>query len=261
MTPRIYDTADALGYHLAERIASGLRDAQSEGRAFVLGCPGGRSPTPVYAAFAQLMRDARLDCSTLIIAMMDEYLLSGVDGSLSAPSPSAHYSCKGFGERDIRGRINESLPKQLQIPPQNLWMPDPTQPSTYDGRLAAAGGVDLFLLASGAGDGHIAFNPPGTQRDSTTRIVKLADQTRRDNLATFPDFRSVDEVPTHGLTIGTGSIANLSKSVAMIVWGRDKQTAFQRITGASSYDPDWPATIVQECRNAEVHADRAAAGV
>lgn len=139
-------------------------------------------------------------------------------------------------------------------------MPDPEQPAAYDGRLAAAGGVDLFLLASGAGDGHIAFNPPGTQRESTTRIERLAEQTRRDNLATFPEFRSVDEVPTHGLTIGTGSIANLSKSVAMIFWGRDKQTAFKRISGADIYDPDWPASIVQECRNAEVHAYRAAAG-
>src|SRR5690606_39244836 len=134
--------------------------------------------------------------------------------------------------------------------------PDPADAANYDLRLADAGGVDLFLLASGAGDGHIAFNPPGSARDSLSRIVKLAEQTRRDNLATFPDFGSLDEVPTHGVTIGIGSIAELSKSVAMIVWGEAKRTAYRRIADARFYDPSWPATIVVECRQAEFHADR-----
>ncbi len=147
----------------------------------------------------------------------------------------------------------------MRIQAQNFWMPDPSAPAEYDLRLAAAGGIDLFLLASGAGDGHIAFNPPGSPRDSKSRVVKLAEQTRRDNLATFPDFKSLDEVPTHGITIGIASIAELSKAVAMIVWGEGKRTAYRRISKAGAYDPSWPATIVVECRNAELHADRDAA--
>ena len=139
-------------------------------------------------------------------------------------------------------------------------MPDAAAPADYDKQLEAAGGIDLFLLASGAGDGHIAFNPPGSARDSETRIVELAEQTRRDNLATFPDFSSLDEVPTHGVTIGIASIATLSAAAAMIVWGEGKRQAFNRLTSAEAYDPSWPATIVAECRSAEIHADRHAAG-
>lgn len=138
-------------------------------------------------------------------------------------------------------------------------MPDVNDPAAYDLRIADAGGIDHFVLASGAGDGHIAFNPPGSARDSRTRIVQLAEQTRRDNLVTFPQFRSVDDTPPRGLTIGIASIAALSKSVSMVLWGKDKQLAFQHLARAKRFDPAWPASIVAECRAAELHADRSAA--
>lgn len=214
---------------------------------------------PVYEALATKLIAERVDCSSVIIAMMDEYLLAGPEGKLSPPPASAHYSCRGFGEREIVGRINAELPQGSRLGPGNLWMPDPTAAEDYDRRLADAGGIDFFLLASGAGDGHIAFNPPGSARECSSRIVELAEQTRRDNLATFPDFKTLDEVPTHGVTIGIASIAALSKAVAMIVWGEGKRNAYRRIADAKAYDPSWPATIVAECHQAELHADRAAA--
>lgn len=254
-----HETPTAIGTLLAGRIAAGIRAANATGRAYVLGCPGGRSPMPVYEALAARLAAEPIDCSRLVIAMMDEYLIAAPDGALSPPPASAHYSCRGFGEREILGRINAGLPDASRIRPESLWMPDPSTPGDYDRRLAAAGGIDLFLLASGAGDGHIAFNPPGSPRDSRSRVVELAEQTRRDNLATFPDFKSLDEVPTHGITIGIASIADLSKSAAMIVWGAGKRTAYLRMSEAKAYDPAWPATIVVECRDAELHADREAA--
>ena len=259
MKVQIHDSRSAIGAALAARIADGIRAANEAGRAYVLGCPGGRSPMPVYEALAAQLADMPLDCSRLVIAMMDEYLLVAADGALTPPPASAHYSCRGFGEREILGRINSGLPAPFRIRPENFWMPDPSAPADYDLRLEEAGGIDLFLLASGAGDGHIAFNPPGSSRDSRSRVVALAEQTRRDNLATFPDFRSLDEVPSHGITIGVGSIAALSKSAAMIVWGEGKREAWRRLSQAEAYDPSWPATIVAECSAAELHADRSAA--
>ena len=266
MKTYIHETPARIGEHLAGRIVAGIRAANEAGRAYLLGCPGGRSAMPVYEALAKKLAAEAVDCSALTIAMMDEYLLAGdeyllagPDGALSLPPASVHFSCRGFGEREIVARINTGLPEASRIKDKNFWMPDPAAPADYDIRLAEAGGIDLFLLASGAGDGHIAFNPPGSARDSRSRIVKLAEQTRRDNLATFPAFASIDEVPTHGVTIGLGSIAGLSRSVAMIVWGEAKRTAYRRMSEIRFYDPSWPATIVVECRQAELHADRAAA--
>jgi glucosamine-6-phosphate deaminase len=259
MRLHIHATPDQIGEAVAARILGGLAEANVAGSHYVLGCPGGRSPVPVYAAMAASLARNAMDCSRLIVLMMDEYLLSDASGAPVPPPASAHYSCRGFGEREIVSRLNTALPEAHRIRPENFWMPDVNDPAAYDDRIQAAGGIDHFILASGAGDGHIAFNPPGSARDSRTRIVQLAEQTRRDNLVTFPDFGSIDDTPPRGLTIGIGSIAALSKSVSMVLWGKDKQLAFQRLTRAKGYDPSWPASIAVECRAAELHADRSVA--
>lgn len=259
LQPEIFETPIDIGMELAARILSGIRAANGDGRRYVLGCPGGRSAMPVYLALAERLAGDPLDCSRLVIAMMDEYLLRDPTGEHVPPAATAHFSCRGFGEREIVRRINGGLPAAYRIKHENFWMPDTAAPNAYDERLAEAGGVDLFLLASGAGDGHIAFNPPGSSRDSRSRIVELAEQTRRDNLATFPEFGSLDEVPSHGITIGIASIADLSKSVAMIVWGEGKREAYRHLSTAMSYDPAWPATIAVECRSARLYSDRSAA--
>ncbi len=75
---------------------------------------------PVYEALAAQLAAEPVDCSRLVIAMMDEYLLAGPDGALSPPPASAHYSCRGFGEREILGRINAGLPGSLAHPGAEL---------------------------------------------------------------------------------------------------------------------------------------------
>ncbi|MCG7505350.1 6-phosphogluconolactonase [Mesorhizobium retamae] len=259
MKVRIHETPSDVGMHLARRILAGIKTANETGRAYVLGCPSGRSPMPIYEGLASLLAENAIDCSRLIIVMMDEYLVETSAGTLQPPPASAHFSCRGFGERHIVGCLNAVLPEAWRVRLENLWLPDHTAPDTYDGRIAAAGGIDFFILASGAGDGHIAFNPPGTSRQATSRIVEMGEQTRRDNLATFPEFTSLEEVPRHGITVGVASIVQLSAAAGMIVWGSGKQATCRRLAEATTYDPAWPATIVAECRGGELHADRSAA--
>ena len=139
-----------------------------------------------------------------------------------------------------------------------IWFPDPHDPAAYDARIADAGGIDFFLLASGASDGHVAFNPPGSPRTSRTRIVELSEETRRDNLQTFPTFGSLDQVPHHGVGVGIATIAS-AKEAAMVVWGAGKRQTLARMLRASRYEPDWPATIIHECANREIVCDEEAA--
>ena len=47
-------------------------------------------------------------------------------------------------------------------------------------------------------------------------------------------------------------------TVVMIVCGAHKHAAYTRISRAESYEPDWPATVVVECKNPTLIADRAA---
>jgi glucosamine-6-phosphate deaminase len=161
---------------------------------------------------------------------------------------------------EILDRLNAGRPDHLQVPLDRLWLPDPSDPEAYEEQIRAAGGVDVFLLASGAGDGHVAFNPPGTDADARTRVVSLPDSTRRDNLATFPSFGgALEAVPRFGVTVGVATIRELSAEVVMVAHGEDKILAARRLTAAAGYQSDWPATVWAECRNPHLYLDRAAA--
>jgi glucosamine-6-phosphate deaminase len=160
----------------------------------------------------------------LVIVMMDEYVVPSGDGFRNCPA-HLHYSCRRFAEREIQGRLNHAILFRARIPAHNVWLADPADPGAFDARLAAAGGVDLFPLASGASDGHVGFNPPGTAIDSGSRVVRLAETTRRDNLATFPAFEALEAVPTHGVSVGLDTIARLSAAVVMVLNGAHKQAA------------------------------------
>jgi glucosamine-6-phosphate deaminase len=249
---RTFATPEALGTAVATDIAARLSAKHGP---FLLGCPGGRSPRPVYAALAAM---PDLDLSRLIIVMMDDYLTETAQGFAHVDA-NAHYSCRRFARVEIQGLLNANRPPHHQIPDAQVWFPDPANPAAYDTRIAASGGIDYFLLASGAGDGHVAFNPPGSAADSQTRILLLAEQTRRDNLATFPDFPDLDAVPRHGLTVGIATIAR-ARATGMVVWGAGKRTAFTHLSQAKSYDPAWPATVWVTCPDATLYADHAAAG-
>ncbi len=65
-----------------------------------------------------------------------------------------------------------------------------------------AGGIDLQVLGIG-GDGHIAFNEPGSSLGSRTRLEALTEETIEDN-ARF--FESKDEVPRFAITMGVATI-------------------------------------------------------
>jgi glucosamine-6-phosphate deaminase len=106
----------------------------------------------------------------------------------------------------------------------------------------------------------VAFNPPGSGRDTGTRVVELAEQTRQDNLGTFPSFgREVDRVPRYGVTVGVATIREQSKQVVMVVHGQAKARAARRVAEADSYRPEWPATILTECARPLLFVDEAAA--
>jgi glucosamine-6-phosphate deaminase len=254
----IYPDADELGDRLGREILDGIERARAANRRFLLGCPGGRSLLSTYQALARRAGDTGAGLAHLVIVMMDEYVVPSGDGFGYCPA-HAHYSCRRFAEHEIRGRLNHAIPFGARIPPYNVWLADPADPRAFDARLAAAGGVDLFLLASGASDGHVGFNPPGTAIDSKSRIVRLAETTRRDNLATFPAFEDLAAVPTHGVSVGLGTIARLSAAVVMVLTGAYKQAATLRLLSEAAFTPDWPATIVHCCRNARIALDESAA--
>ncbi len=196
----------------------------------LLGCPGGRSLLTTYRALGDL---GGLPGAT--IAMMDEYL--------PVPPISAPWSCRGFAEREVARR--------LRVPEERVWLPDPDDPASFDARIAAAGGIDVFLLASGASDGHVAMLGPGAAHGGRTAVVDLAETTRRDNLVTFPQFRSPDDVPRRGVSVGLGTIVD-ARALRLVLHGPDKRAAAERLLALDRFDPEWPVSIVHEHPDAQI---------
>jgi glucosamine-6-phosphate deaminase len=253
---QIFEDARALGTYAAQRTIEHLKQGLAARGHMTLGCPGGRTPQSTYTALAKLISGTDFDGSRLHLVMMDEYADRTTAG-WSIPPEHAHFSCTGFGERFIRGPLNVGLTKR--IPRENLHVPDVNDPERYEQLIADLGGIDVFLLASGASDGHVAFNPIGTTLRAGTRRVELTEATRRDNLKTFPDFRDLSEVPRFGVSVGPATIAQHSRFALLILLGADKGKALARISNATGYDPTWPATVIHACRSGEILADRAAA--
>ena len=233
-----------------------IEQAARESRPFLLGLPTGRTPQPVYAAMARQLAASPQSLAHVTLVMMDEYLVAQADGFAYAVTDGAP-SCHAYTRTEIVGRLNASLLPALQLSDAQVWFPDPHDPASYDERIHAGGGIDFFLLASGASDGHVAFNPPGSARDSRTRIVPLSEQTRRDNLATFPALGTLEQVPRFGVSVGIATIAN-ARAAVMVAWGEGKRATVARMRAATHYEADWPATLIHECAAAELVIDAAA---
>jgi glucosamine-6-phosphate deaminase len=231
---RVFPDPDELGRELAAEI---LDSYERTDGTYLLGCPGGRSLLTTYRALAQRSPDL----SRLVAVLMDEYAGATADD---------HFSGRHFAERE--------LARPLRLRDEQVWLPDESDPPEYDERIAAAGGIDLFLLASGASDGHVAFVPPGAPSNGRTALVELAESTRRDNLATFPGFSALAEVPRRGVSVGLGTIA-AARSLRLVLHGAHKSEATKRLLALDRHDPEWPASIVHEHPDAEIWLDTEAA--
>ncbi|MCY4178598.1 MAG: 6-phosphogluconolactonase, partial [Endozoicomonadaceae bacterium] len=85
-------------------------------------------------------------------------------------------------------------------------------------------GIDLFLGGIGS-NGHIAFNEPGSDFNSVTRVVNLTSNTIKDNARFFKG--DTTQVPTKALSIGIGTYLN-SKEVIIMASGKNKAEAIQK---------------------------------
>jgi glucosamine-6-phosphate deaminase len=218
----------------------------------VLGCPSGRTPRSTYEAVGALTSSGRLDPGRLRLVMMDEYVEPDATGEALGwrwIDRAAAHSCRRFADDEI-------LPRLPGVDPGHVHFPDPRCPEAHEATIAELGGIDLFLLASGASDGHVAFNPPGSPVDSRTRVVALADATRHDNLSTFPSFGGLDEVPTHGVTVGLATIAS-ARAAVLLLLGAHKGEALRRCA-AGTIDLSWPSSIVHASPNPRIVVDHPA---
>ncbi|MHC4713852.1 MAG: glucosamine-6-phosphate deaminase, partial [Planctomycetota bacterium] len=157
----------------------------------VIGLATGSTPVGTYTELIRMHKEEELDFSQVVTFNLDEYV--GV--------PENH-------DQSYRYFMNDNLFNHINIRKENTYVPEgmakdiPAACGLYEERICLHGGIDIQVLGIG-GNGHIAFNEPGSSLASRTRVKTLDESTREAN-SRF--FKSIDEVPKYAVTMGIGTI-------------------------------------------------------
>jgi glucosamine-6-phosphate deaminase len=240
----VFPTSGQAARHVALMIESLIRQNNSAGRPTVLGLPTGSTPVGLYRELVRLHREAGLDFSRVVTFNLDEYF--------PMPPDDPH---------SYRRWMQETLFDHVNIPPQNIHIPDGTVSpedveeycARYEQQIRRAGGIDLMVLGIGR-TGHVGFNEPGSTRNSRTRLITLDPVTRRD---AGSGFFGEENVPHQALTMGVGTILEC-KRIVLLAFGEHKAAIVQRAVEGTMTDAV-TASFLQEHKDATFLLDEAAA--
>lgn len=234
----VYETNQKLDQSAAGIIAGMLRTNPKA----VLGMATGSTPIGIYEELIRLYKEGLADFSQAVAFNLDEY----------AGLPEGHpESYKAF--------MRKHLFDHIDFPAERAYIPNGNAPdlaaesARYDQLIEQAGGIDIQILGLGL-NGHIGFNEPGESLTGGTHIAELHEETRRSNARFFP---SIDDVPTHAVTMGIGSILK-TRTVMLVVRGAEKADIVHRaLTGPIT--TALPASLLQTHPNLIVLLDEGAA--
>lgn len=207
----------------------------------VLGLATGSTPVGTYKQLIEWYEKGDLDFSQIRSVNLDEY--KGLSGDHDQ-------SYRYFMNHNLFDHVN--IDKGRTNVPNGLAEDAHAECRRYDQVIKEVGGIDLQLLGIG-NNGHIGFNEPGDVFERGTHVVTLTEETRRSN-ARF--FASIDEVPTHALTMGIGGIMS-AKKILLLASGEAKAKAVYD----SCFGPVTPqvqASVLQLHSDVIVIADEAA---
>jgi glucosamine-6-phosphate deaminase len=235
----VFSSQEAVAQAVADAVIAVVRRKPNA----VLGLATGGTMEPVYARLVAAFRRGEVSFAGVTSFNLDEY------SGLPAEHPGAY-----------RSTMNGLLFDQIDIAKDRTFLPEtdgiaPEQAGArYERRIAEAGGIDLQLLGIGR-NGHIGFNEPGSTRDSRTRLVELHQDTLDANARFFSDR----PVPSFAVTMGIATILE-ARQIALMATGASKADAV-RLATAGRFQPECPASALQEHGNVAWFLDTAAAGL
>ena len=235
----IVDTPENIAKMAAERYVTLLNKKPDA----VLGLATGSTPLGLYGEIVKLYNEGKISFAKAKSFNLDEYV--GLDGT---------------HDQSYRYFMNENLFSKVDINPDETHVPGgkgdiAENAKEYEEMIAAAGGIDMQLLGLGQ-NGHIGFNEPGTPLASVTHEIELTANTREAN-ARF--FASIDDVPTHAISMGIKSVMN-AKSIILIALGKNKAEAVAKSV-KGDVDVMVPASVLQLHPDVTFYLDAEAASL
>ncbi|NLI71808.1 MAG: glucosamine-6-phosphate deaminase [Bacteroidales bacterium] len=238
MKADIYETEEEGSKAVAKEIAALILSKQKAKAHCVLGLSGGSSPLRVYQELVRMHREEGLSFKNVFVFNVTEF-----------------YPLKK-NEHSNSKLLREYLIDKVDLPKKNFFTFENVKvdkvvefADDYEQEIEKLGGLDYVLVSVGK-VGNIAYNEPGSQPSSTTRLMLLDDQSRAD-LQQF--YVSAEDVPVSALTMGLSTIIS-AKRVTLVVWGEAKSTIVSQIIEKKACDAV-PASFLQLHKNAHVVLD------
>ena len=237
---QISDDADDVATQAAAAFAELIRTRPEA----VIGLATGSTPEASYAELARLHLDTGLSFSEVTSFNLDEY-----------------WGLGGGHNQSYRYFMNDRLFRHIDIQPWNTHVlngkarfPE-LECRSFEDSILAVGGIDLWLLGIG-GNGHIAFNEPGSPVDSRTRLVSLSQETIASN-SDGRFFSDPADVPRCALSAGIGTIREAS-ALILLATGEKKADAIAAAV-EGPFSDDCPASLLQDHADCTFIIDAAAA--
>ena len=231
----IVDSAENIAAMAAQQYVALLKRKPNA----ILGGATGSTPLGLYAELVRLNKAGEISFIDASSFNLDEYV--GLDGTHDQ-------SYRYFMDHNLFDHID--IDKARTHVPSGI---DVSDPAAYDKEIQAAGGVDLQLLGIG-NNGHIGFNEPGTPFGSLTHIVELTESTREANKRFFA---SIDEVPTHAVTMGVKTVMQ-ARSIILMAIGPAKAPIMKEMLQGPVTEKV-PASVLQLHPDVTVYMDYEAA--
>ena len=219
-------------------------NAYAEDRPFVLGLPTGSSPLGVYAELARMNRAGEVSFRNVVTFNMDEYLGLPREHEQSY----WHFMWSNFFDHIDIPKENVNILDGMAEDPE-------AECARYEAKIAACGGIDLFLGGIGV-DGHLAFNEPFTSLTSRTGVRALTTDTRIVNSRFFGN--DPERVPAKALSVGIGTVMD-AREVLILINGHNKARALAAsVEGGVSQK--WTCSALQLHPAAIIACDEPACG-
>jgi glucosamine-6-phosphate deaminase len=237
---QICDNADEVATRAAAAFSELIRSRPEA----VIGLATGSTPEASYAELARLHCDTGLSFAEVTSFNLDEY-----------------WGLGGDHDQSYRYFMNDRLFKHVDIQTWNTHVlngrarfPE-LECRSFEDSILAVGGIDLWLLGIG-GNGHIAFNEPGSPVDSRTRLVSLSQETIASN-SDGRFFSDPADVPRCALSAGIGTIREAS-ALMLLATGEKKADAIATAV-EGPFSVDCPASLLQDHADCTFIIDAAAA--
>lgn len=228
---------------VAARIAQLINRREANGQKTVLSLASGRSMRDLFVELVRLHKEEGLSFKNVVVFGSYEFypLSDTTSGSMA--------------------QIQSQLLEHVDILPENVHTFPGDLPKEdvfafceeYEKAIVEAGGIDIQVLGIGQ-CGNIAMNEPGTQPNSSTRLVIMDGNSRVDVKSLFGN---VAQVPTCAITLGVETILQ-AKEVILLAFGQHKagivKQAIEEVANAAC-----PASYLQLHKNASFVLDLEAA--